>query len=441
MKPLLDYAPAMELGKLQPGMMLMDSPLTDVKDWTPKNYGGTHRGLVTVREALKDSINLPAARAFLLMEPYEATAYLEKMGFTSLIHGADRYNKAMSLGALTRGVTVEENTNAFTTFANGGQFIDAYLIDKIIGHDGEVVYEHEAVSDDVFTPQTAYLTLDMMRDVLYDGGTASRVPNYLNFKADWAGKTGTSQDWHDSWFVGLNPNVTLGVWTGYEQPMSLDRSNYAHRTQRLWALLINAAYGVNKDLIAPRERFSMPNGIVKRTICGISGKLASKACEQAGLVRTDLFNAKFAPDEEDDALESIRYVVLNGINYLALDTTPTEFTKKGLTFEIERLQDGTFNAQDGIATKEAQENGKVPGPVTNVTISNQFIIWSKHSENDIVGYRIYQVEEDDHTLVGSVASFADTRSFKLPDDGNYYVTAVDVIGNESPPSDVVSFNP
>src|SRR5690606_9595928 len=80
-KPLLDYAPAMELGILQPGSILMDALLT-VNDWKPTNYGERFRGPVTVREALKDSLNIPAARAFLLMKPYEATAYLEKMGIT-----------------------------------------------------------------------------------------------------------------------------------------------------------------------------------------------------------------------------------------------------------------------------------------------------------------------------------------------------------------------
>lgn len=442
MKPLLDYAPAMELGKLQPGSILMDSPLTEVKDWNPKNYGGSHRGPVTVREALKDSINLPAARAFLLMEPYEATAYLEKMGFTSLVHGADRYNKSMSLGGLTRGVTVEENTNAFVTFANGGKFVDAYMIEKIVSNDGEIVYEHESQPVDVFSPQTAYLTLDMMRDVLKNG-TAGRLPSYLKFNADWAGKTGTSQDWHDSWFVASNPNVTFGIWTGYEKPMSLDRSNYAHRTQRLWALLMNATYDIKPDVVAPKQRFAMPSGIVKQTLCGVTGNLPSEACERAGLVTTDLYNAKFAPTDEDAHLDLIRYVVMNGRNYIALDSTPKEFTKQGVQLNIEQFQGATsfdFSAVDGVAAKQAKENGSIPGEVHGVTIKGTSIIWAPHPEHDIVGYRIYRVDNDSYTVIGSVATFSNKNTFELSAKGNYFVTAVDVAGNESSPSQIVSFH-
>lgn len=442
MKPLLDYAPAMELGLLQPGSILMDSPLTEVKDWDPKNYGGSHRGPVTVREALKDSINIPAARAFLLMDPYEATAYLEKMGFTSLIHGADRYNKSMSLGALTRGVTVEENTNAFATFANGGKFVDAYLIEKIVSNDGEIIYEHESKPVDVFSPQTAYLTLDLMKDVLRSG-TAGRVPGYLKFTADWAGKTGTSQDWHDSWFIAVNPNVTFGVWTGYEQPMSLDRGQYAHRTQRLWALLINAAYDTKPDVVAPKQRFSAPKGIVKRTICGITGNLPSEVCERAGLVTTDLFNAKFTPTAQDDDLHIIRYVVIDGKNFIALDETPREFTKEGIQLDIEQFQGASsfdFSSMDGIAAQYAEENGKVPEAVQGIAIQGHSLIWPPHPENDIVGYRVYKVDEDtgQSTAIGSVATFSDANSFELSTEGSYFITAVDVAGNESPPSQIVS---
>lgn len=436
-KPLVDYAPAMELGKLQPGSILFDSPLA-IKNWKPTNYGGNYRGPVSVREALKDSLNVPAARAFLLMEPYEATAYLEKMGITSLVHGSDRYNYSMSLGALTRGVTVEENTNAFVTFANGGKFSDAYLIEKIVAHSGEIIYEHKPKLVQVFSPQTAYLTIDMMRDVL-KSGTASRLPSYLKFRADWAGKTGTSQDWHDSWFIASNPNVTFGVWTGFEKPMSLDSQNYSQRTQRLWALLMNAAYDVKPELIAPNERFSMPRGIVKRKICGITGNLPSEACEKAGLVTTDLFNEKFAPKEKDN-LELVRYVVINGKNYQALDSTPLEFTKPGIYFDMQQ-HFTNWNPPETIVTERAKDNGKIPKRIEKITVRGQTIAWSPPSDNDIVGYRVYRIEPKTNKsiVVGSIATFSNQYTFDVPTDGDYYITAVDVAGNESAPSKKISF--
>lgn len=435
-KPLLDYAPAMEAGKLQPGSVLMDAPLT-VNDWKPTNYGDSFRGPVSVREALKDSLNIPAARAFLLMNPYEATAYLEKMGITSLVHGSDRFNVSMSLGALTRGVTVEENTNAFVTFANGGKFVDAYLIEKIATRDGKIIYEHKPQSVQVFRPQTAYLTIDMMRDVL-KSGTASQLPRYLKFSADWAGKTGTSQDWHDSWFIASNPNITFGIWTGFEKPMSLDSRNYHERTQRLWALLMNAAYEVKPELVAPQKHFLMPRGIVKRQICSLTGSLPSKTCERAGFVTTDLFYEKFVPKDTDN-LKLVRYVVINGKNYVALDTTPKEFTKEGIYFETnESVSD--WELPEGVVTEHAKENGKKPKRIENITVRGRTLSWLTPLDDDIVGFRIYRIDPvtNEPNVVKNVASFSKPYTFHVFTNGDYFITAIDVAGNESKPSQTIT---
>ena len=169
MKPLLAFAPAIELGKLSPGSILPDVPLklnpaTPNKVW-PKNYGGGYHGLVTARVALAKSYNIPTVKAYVDILDARPAEYLEKMGFNSLTE-ADFINPSTALGGLTNGVTVEENTNAFGTFANNGQFIDAYIIDKITDKEGNIVYQHEVKPVDVFSPQTAYLTYDMMRDVI-----------------------------------------------------------------------------------------------------------------------------------------------------------------------------------------------------------------------------------------------------------------------------------
>src|SRR5690606_17920563 len=181
------------------------------------------------------------------------------------------------------------------TFANGGKFVDAYMIEKITTKDGEVVYEHKPEPVEVFSPQTAYLTIDMLRDVLRYG-TATYIPTQLKYRnVDWAGKTGTSQDWKDALFVGFNPNVSIGVWMGYDTPASLHTPGaltYSQRVNRLWAELVNAATDINPELMAPAERFQMPEGIVSRSYCAISGMLPSDLCAEAGLVKTDLFNAK-----------------------------------------------------------------------------------------------------------------------------------------------------
>ncbi len=335
MKPLLVYGPAFEMGVASPGTTLPDvalhlNPGNPNKPW-PLNYDKRYSGLVSARYALTVSYNVPAVKLYTEILNQRPAKYLEKMGFTSLTN-EDYTNRATAIGSLSNGVTVEENTNAFTTFANGGKFIDAYMVDKIVDKNGKTIYQHEVKPVDVFTPQTAFLTLDMMRDVIKKG-TAAPVNNRLKFTTDWAAKTGTGNEYYDSWLVGTNPNVTFGIWSGYDTPKSLNTPGsvaYYNRTYFLWADLINSAYAIKPDLIAPKEPFTMPDGIVKRSYCAVSGLLPSEACSKAGLVESDYFNEKFVPTKVDDSLIDGNFVQIGDKKYLALDSTPNDFAQKGL---------------------------------------------------------------------------------------------------------------
>lgn len=288
MKPLVVYAPGIELGKFSPGSVAANVPVsisTGGGSWSPGNYGGGgYNGLVTAREALTKSYNVPAALFYKSIINQNPVQYLEKMGFSTLTKG-DYEHLSMSLGGLEKGVTVEENVNAYATFANSGKFLDAYMIDKIVTREGKVIYKHKDKEVDVFSPQTSYLTIDMMRDVI-SRGTAASLQNRLAFSSDWAGKTGTSQNFHDAWFVATNPNVTFGTWIGYDTPKSLqgyyNGLEYNKRNLYYWADLMNGAYKINPTLIDPDQRFEMPGGIVSRSI------------QQSGLVNTDLMIAKYA---------------------------------------------------------------------------------------------------------------------------------------------------
>src|SRR5699024_10896741 len=143
--------------------------------------------------------------------------FISKLGF-KYIDESESGNRALALGGLTYGVTVEENTGAFAAFGNGGAFNETYMIEKITDSDGNTIYEHKVEPTEVFSSQTAYLTIDTLRDVVR-GGTGAYMQSQLRHGGvDWAGKTGTSQDYRDAWFVGVNPNVTVGSWIGYDTP-------------------------------------------------------------------------------------------------------------------------------------------------------------------------------------------------------------------------------
>ncbi|UFT98055.1 penicillin-binding protein [Radiobacillus kanasensis] len=453
MKPLLVYAPGMEAGVVQPGSIIADVDTVITypgmpEPYDPGNYASNFHGLVSARTALKQSYNIPAVRTYMqIINNDPASQYLEPMGFTSLTKGDHGY-PAVALGGLTNGVTIEENTNAYTTFGNGGKAVDAYIIDKIETVDGEVIYQHESEAVEVFTPQTNYLMLDMMRDVLTSGTATAARANLKYTNVDWAGKTGTSQDWHDTWFVATNPNVTMGMWMGYDTPKPLG-GNYSRRNLILWAKLVNAATDINPDLMAPKERFERPGGLVYRSYCKVSGMLPSDVCSELGLVDSDLFNAKFVPKQRDNSLIRGTYVMVNGKSIIAGPNTPKEFTKDdGAAFNPEWLKENGYDklgdirqlipsqggAWDKISipsTDEIKNDGKNPNAPSSLKKSGSSTIsWKASSSKDVVGYRIYKASKPG----GSFKLVGNTTETKMNVGGGkavYQVKAVDYFGQES----------
>lgn len=309
MKPLLVYGPAIEYGVIGAG-----SPVVDVKfdknGWSPSNYVSEYEaGLVPAREALAKSLNIATARLYNDILPNQPAQFLEKMGFSRLSPD-DYQNLSASFGGLTHGVSVEENTNAFGTFANGGKYVPSYLIEKIETLDGTVIYEHETESVDVFSEDTSYIVTDMLRDVLKPNGTAPEVYNYMTFRPDLAVKTGTTDFHGDSWLVGYTPEVSLGVWIGYKDkvvngiPRDLSKRSVYHPTQRtsmLFGQLMSVANQTNPNLVHANSQFERPETVVSETFCGVSGKRLSNACSAAGFARTDLFSKKHVPKEMDES--------------------------------------------------------------------------------------------------------------------------------------------
>lgn len=305
MKPLLVYAPAMEMGIIQPATVVADVDITIQQagspDWSPQNYGDTLHGLTTIREALIHSYNIPAVKVFTeIMDEDPASTYLDKMGFSNMMQNQSTF-PAAALGGVGTGPTVEENTNAFATFGNNGNFVEAYMIERIETNDGELLYEHESEEENVFSEETNYLMLDMMRDVLSDGTARTAQSALSNKDVDWAGKTGTTNDDKDVWFVATNPTVTMGTWMGY--PIGDELDNGSSRNQGLWAQLINAAEEVAPEIVAPDNNFSRPEGIVEAEYCQVSGMAPSSVCNDIGLVDTDIFHEDHVPDETDNSLE------------------------------------------------------------------------------------------------------------------------------------------
>lgn len=457
MKPLLVYGPALEEGLIQPGTPIADVYLTVPSGGRPKeirNIDLRHHGMLPARTQLAKSYNIPAVRTYLsLMDVNPVDKYLKKMGFTTL--GENEYlNPSLAIGGTTYGIPLEENTNGFSTIANGGKFVDAHIIEKITTKDGEIVYEHQPEETEVFSPQTSYLLIDMMRDVISDG-TAKSVRSMLKYpNVDWAGKTGTSQETKDVQFFASNPNITFGTWMGYQFPDSMEHLNQAGRNLKLWSQLINAASDVRPDLVAPSHAFQQPEGIVEVSYCAISGKLPSELCKKAGLVKTDLFNEKYVPTEIDDSLISGGQVIVNGKAVPAGNQTPGEFAKgSSLMFSPDFLRSNGFDKLSNPASlfplnedrgkwarisfpqisqgSGIEDDGKKPESPTSMNMTDEELTWKPSSSHDVVGYRVYKND----TQIGSTTS----TKFTLGNSpGEYYVRAVDYFGKLSEPTPIVT---
>lgn len=468
MKPLLAYGPALEEGLIHPGTPIADIPLF------VKSGGGSseirnvdlrHHGLMSAKEHLAFSFNVPAVRTYLrMMDENPVDKYLNKMGITTIEE--DEYtHPSLAIGGTTRGITLEETANAFSTIANNGKFIDAYIIEKITTKDGETIYEHKADPVEVFSPQTSYLLIDMMRDVI-SKGTGTYLNSQLKYQnVDWAGKTGTSQNVENVHFFGSNPNITMGTWLGYEHPDSLECKScdlyHSNRNMKLWAELVNAASDINPELVAPSQNFQQPDGIVSRSYCALSGMLPSELCEKAGLVKTGLFNAKFVPTEKDNSLTTGTHIKVNGQSVSAGPDTPGEFTNgNGLMFTPEYLQkfgidklsnpalmlpaNGDRSKWENIgmpggsaaSSNTISNDNKAPASPTSVKASGNKLTWNASGSKDVVGYRIYEAKEPGgkFSRVGSTASTEYSIGKK---NAVYYVKAVDYFGDESKESNTV----
>jgi penicillin-binding protein 1A len=227
-KPFV-YTAALEAG-YTPDSIVNDSPVTyrgaGGNPWSPKNYYGGHSGRITFRTALVKSINVPAVKV------------AEKVGITSVIDTAERMGiyspmepyLPLAIGACS--VSPLEMASAFSVFATRGMRTEPYGIAKIVDATGRTIYEHNSVTWRVLDQGVAEQMVDMLSDVI-KRGTAAGIRRQLSFPA--AGKTGTTNEHKDAWFVGFTDDLSAAVWAGNLQPSSMGRVAGASLPAPVWA--------------------------------------------------------------------------------------------------------------------------------------------------------------------------------------------------------------
>ena len=263
-KPLLVYGPAIDKGYITPNSTILDKRF-NYYGWTPENFTRTEYGYISARKALAQSLNLSTIRlysAFVNEDPVKE--YLEKMEFKGMTE-TDHTSLAASIGGMSYGVSVMENTSGFSTFANMGQHKKAYIIEEIRNNNNEIIYQANHTPIRVYNDSTSYLILNMLNDVINASyGTSADIAKQLNFSSkNLFVKTGTSEYYKDLWVVGGTKNITVGVWNGYDKPATVPSYDYAHKS---WAAIMNAIYSYDSKLVSPDVAFTRPNSVIDFSI-------------------------------------------------------------------------------------------------------------------------------------------------------------------------------
>ncbi len=228
-KPISVYAPALDLGIVYSDTVFEDAPYT-IENWSPNNWYNGYWGNSTVRKAVEQSMNIIAVKVLELVGIERSFNFLKNnLGLTTLVEKeirnkneyTDKLYSALALGGFTDGVTVLEMAAAYVPFANKGIYIRPYIYSKVIDHYGNVVLDNkESINTHMaMREQTAYTMTQMMVDVV-NHGTAKGAKLSRNMPV--AGKTGTTSEDKDRWFVGYTPYYVGAVWFGYDIPKPME---------------------------------------------------------------------------------------------------------------------------------------------------------------------------------------------------------------------------
>jgi len=332
MKPLATFAPAFELGILQPGSVVDDVPFTSISGgdvWSPRNWWGSEfEGLSSARRGLYRSMNVVSVRAMVAPEiPHvgadRAFMFLQNFGLTTIV---DRYTRAsdgrvfsdlggaMTLGGLTHGVRLIELAGAYGSFANMGELNRPVLYTMVLDHNGVVLLDNRTEPQRILQDTTAYLIIDSQKNTMTASGATGGQVNFTNQQMrnsiPISGKTGTSQDSGDLGFSGSTAYFTASIWMGNDSNQRMSRSASSYHL-RAWRAIMEEIH----EGLPPRD-FPRPSGIVSVTICRDSGHLATDLCRadpRGSRVTSDIFASQWRPTQECTVHQRFTYCTTHGL--------------------------------------------------------------------------------------------------------------------------------
>ena len=263
-KPIV-YTTAIDRG-YTPVTVLMDTPASfsmgaGQPPYSPMNYDKKFEGPVTLRHALEESRNVPAVRVMEQLGPKQVIAYARRLGLESPLPPY----LAVALGAAE--ATLTEMTSAYSVFPNQGVRLRPYSVLKVTDREGNVLEENRPEPKDAIRADTAFVMTNLLQGVVLRGTAAKAAA----LKWPLGGKTGTTDDTTDAWFIGFDPDITIGVWVGYDQKKTLGpTATGAEVALPIWIDIMKAWIGDRKE----PPKFEAPGNIVFLTVNRLSGELS-----------------------------------------------------------------------------------------------------------------------------------------------------------------------
>lgn len=285
-----EYAAVLDSGDVTLGTVLADEPYEYSNGTKISNSYGTFYGMTTIREAIKTSSNVVALKAYQMAGENKVFDYFEKFGITTLTE--DDRNEAVAIGGTYNGVTNLEMTGAYNAIANDGRYIRPYFYTKITDRKGNIILENSGDAEQVIKEDTALLLTSAMQDVISDGTGTSAAVNGLSL----AGKSGTTNEKRDVWFVGFSAHYTCGIWGGYDDNSAQEGSAYV---KKIWKKIMTEAHAEERNvpLIDTTD-------LVTAQICTKCGNLAVEGmCEdtvQGNMTQMEYFAVGTEPTKSCD---------------------------------------------------------------------------------------------------------------------------------------------
>jgi membrane carboxypeptidase/penicillin-binding protein len=293
------YITALEQG-YSPSDILLDTPLVvempDGDVYKPRNFSKKFHGAVSLRYALNESINIPSIKLYQKIGGPSVVSTAKRMGIRSTLM------PYLSLALGSYEVTLLEMTSAFGVLANGGVRAEPLAILRVEDRNGNILEEFREHHEEILSPDVTYIATDMLRSALEEG--TGKTAKWLGFRMTGAGKTGTTDDFGDGWFIGFTRDLVVGVWTGFDEERFMGTNKTGARVALpIWVDIMRAAHPTGT---APD--FDRPPNIAEAIVCEETGLLATPYCER---VRREIYIEGLEPTRHCDLHRVSPYDLLN----------------------------------------------------------------------------------------------------------------------------------